>query len=199
MLNSAKAHTLLFSGTQISTPLAERTPRQYIDLQCSLTCVCRSPSLPPPSIQTTTCLPATMQVSRAGCGPPHAPTRRPKRQEGSARHHARTHTGDCMTRDGDDLRTRFPEVTIRTTRGGTVRAPQPTGSTRLLTRRNRDHPPPGSGASRHQLSPAPGERLQLVSPSSTEHHRRHLDSPRSTEHHPRARGTGASKPTPTRP
>ena len=33
-----------------------------------------------------------------------------------------------------------------------------------------EQPPPGSGASRRQLSPAPWERLQLASPRSTEHH-----------------------------
>ena len=48
-----------------------------------------------------------------------------------------------------------------------------------------EQPPPGSGASGRQLSPAPGKRLKLASPRSTEHHHRHLDSPCSTEHHHR--------------
>ena len=50
MLNSAKAHTLLFSGTQISTPLAERTPRQY--RPSALLNVCLSFPLPPAALHT---------------------------------------------------------------------------------------------------------------------------------------------------
>ena len=34
-------------------------------------------------LTTTTCLPATMQVTRAGCGPPHAPARRPRDKKGT--------------------------------------------------------------------------------------------------------------------
>ena len=49
-----------------------------------------------------------------------------------------------------------------------------------------DQPPPDSGASRRQLSPAPGERHQLPPPRSTGHHRRHLGSSRSTERHPQS-------------
>ena len=59
-----------------------------------------------------------------------------------------------------------------------------------------DQPPPDSGASRRQLSPAPGKRHQLPPSRSTGHHRRHLGSPRSTERHPRAPGTGAPMPPP---
>ena len=57
-----------------------------------------------------------------------------------------------------------------------------------------DQPPPDSGASRRQLSPAPGERHKLASPRSTERHRRYLGSSRSTERHsqsPQDQGTHA--------
>ena len=58
-----------------------------------------------------------------------------------------------------------------------------------------DQPPPDSGASRRQLSPAPGESHQTPPPRSTGHHRRHLGSPRPAECHPqssRDRGAHAS-------
>ena len=99
------------------------------------------PFLPPPSLQTATCLPATMHVTRAGCGLPHAPTRRPRRQERNARYHAANHARDPATRDGEDLRTRAPETTPRTTQGGTARANQttPTGSTHRFARRKRNN------------------------------------------------------------
>ena len=55
-----------------------------------------------------------------------------------------------------------------------------------------DQPPPDSGASRRQLSPAPGERHQLPPPRATGHNRRHLGSPRSTERQPQSsRNRGA--------
>eukprot|EP00904_Undaria_pinnatifida_P010736 jgi/Undpi1/6793/HiC_scaffold_21.g09269.m1 len=49
-----------------------------------------------------------------------------------------------------------------------------------------DQPPPDSGASRRQLSPALGERNQLPPTRSTGNHRRHLGSPCSTERHPQS-------------
>ena len=56
----------------------------------------------------------------------------------------------------------------------------------VLAENKTDQPPPDSGASRRQLSPAPGERYQLPPPRSTGHHRRHLGSPRSTERRPQS-------------
>ena len=56
----------------------------------------------------------------------------------------------------------------------------------LRAEKKTDQPPPDSGASRRQLSPAPAERHQLPPPRSTGHHRRHLGSPRSTERHPQS-------------
>ena len=47
-----------------------------------------------------------------------------------------------------------------------------------------DQPPPNSGASRRQLSSAPGTHHQRPPPRSTGHHRRHLSSPRLKESHP---------------
>ena len=57
-----------------------------------------------------------------------------------------------------------------------------------------DQPPPESGASRRQLSPAPGKRHQLASPRPTGHHRRHLGSTRSTECHPQSYLPGLGRP-----
>ena len=47
-----------------------------------------------------------------------------------------------------------------------------------------DQPLPDSGASRRQLSSAPGESQQLPPPRSTGHYRRPLGSPRSAQRHP---------------
>ena len=59
-----------------------------------------------------------------------------------------------------------------------------------------DESPPDSGASRRQLSPAPGERHQLPPRRSTGHHRRHQGSPRSTERHPQCSRNRGVHPAP---
>ena len=140
-----------------------------------------------------------MQVTRAGCGPPHAPTRRPKRQEGNALDHSQTHARDPATRDGEDLRTRAPATTPRTPQGGAARAHQPTGSTRQLARRkwNGLHHALGRlGASSHQprgsaFSWPPRARHSTNTTSWT------LCARQGTTL--RVPGTGTLMPRPTRP
>ena len=97
-----------------------------------------SPFTPPPVLRTTmTCLPATMQATWTGCGPPRAPTRRLTTQEANARYHARSHARDPATRDEESLRTRGPTTKARTGCGRTTQAHYPTGSTRWFARRRR--------------------------------------------------------------
>ena len=83
----------------------------------------------------------------------------------------------------------------RDRRRSTIPPPGPTNQgvdSPVRAEKKTEQPLPDSGASRRQLSPAPGERHQLPPPRPTGHHHRHLSSPRSTERHPqssRDRGT----------
>ena len=70
---------------------------------------------------------------------------------------------------------------MRTERGVTARTH---GVDWPVRKEEAEKTPPSSGASRHQLLPAPGECHELACLPSTENHHRHLGSPRATKRHP---------------
>ena len=105
------------------------TPPQTIDLRRSFTRRPRSPlpSRPPPPLPAL-CLPVTMRATRPDCGPPRAPSMRPREKEGNARGPA------C--RDGEHNVTRTSTTTATPARAS-PKAHRPTSSSRRSTRRRR--------------------------------------------------------------
>ena len=88
------------------------------------------PSRPRPPLPAP-CLPVTIRATRADCGPPRAPCRRPREKEGNAQSPA--------NRDGEDNATRTLTTTVTRTRAN-PKAHRPTASTRRSTRRRREKP-----------------------------------------------------------
>ena len=87
--------------------------------------------VPSPSPRQAPCLPVTVRATRADCGPPRAPSRRPREKEGNARGPA--------NRDGEDNVTRTSTTTATLSRV-TPKAHRPAGSTGRSTRRRRKNP-----------------------------------------------------------
>ena len=106
-------------------------------------------------------------------------------------------TGRARSRSRDSRRGESPEAGSgdETEDGPPYHHPDPRTQrvdSPVRTENKTDQPPPGSGASRRRLSPAPGKRHQLSPPLSTGHHRRHPGSPGSAERHPQgSRDLGA--------
>ena len=100
-------------------------------------------------------------------------------------------TGRARSRSRDSRRGGAPEVCSgdETENGTPYFHPDPPTKrvdSAVRAKEKMDQPPPDSGASRRQPSPAPGERHQLPPPRSTGHHRRNVRSPRSTERYPQS-------------
>ena len=122
-----------------------------------------------------------MRATRADCGPPRAPSRRPSEKDGNVRGPA--------NRDGEDatrtLKTRVTPTRVNNTGTPTDRLDSPVDEAEKLLL--------GAETSRRQISPASREHHQL----SSEHHRRHLTSPRSTERLPQSYGEQRSHAGPS--
>ena len=113
-----------------------------------------------------------MGATRAGCGPPRDPSRRPREKDGNAQGPA--------NRDGENAPKTLTTIVTPTRVNNTTHRPitpdSPVDEAEKLL--------PGAETSRLQISPASREHLQL----SSEHHRRHVTSPRSTERLPQSYG-----------
>ena len=90
------------------------------------------PPLPPlrPPLSAL-CLPVTMRATRADCGTPRAPSRRPREKEGNTR--------GLASRGGEGNVTRTSTTTATPPRAN-PKEHRPTGSTRRSTRRRRKKP-----------------------------------------------------------
>ena len=131
-----------------------------------------------------------MQATRAGCDPPRAPTRRPKRKQGN--------TQDPLTRDGEDHRTRTPVTTVTPTRATTPKAHRPTGSTRRSTKREENNVPQARELLRAS-SPQPRENAPSRPPHTRHSTTATIWGPRARQSTtPRAPWIGTPMPTPTR-
>ena len=164
--------------------LTARTPQQHICLHSFFTrrshpaTFLHTPFFRcPPYRQQATCLPVRTRVNRV------------KLRYSTCPNLDAHETGRARSRSRDSRRGEPPEAgsSDETEDGAPYLHPDPPTKridSPVRAEKKTDQPPPDSGASRRQLSPAPGERHRLPPPPrSTGHHRRHLGSPRSTERH----------------
>ena len=202
MLKGAEAHTLLFSGTQISTPIEVRTPRQYIDLLRSFTRLSRPPptSLPPAALPTDSKMSTSDDAGYSGRL--RSSTRANQEVQETGRERSRSRP-DSRSASRDSRRGGPPdEGSGDDTKDNTRGHRQSTPTDRVdspVRKEEAEQPPPGSETSRRQLSPARGStsswppRAQQSTTAATWT----LRARQSTN--PRASGTGAPMPSPTWP
>ena len=185
ILGGVETHILLLAGTQILSLLAAGTQQQYICLYSFFTrrshpaIFLRTPSCRSPLYRkrATTCLPLSKRATRG-------------RLKSSTRLTLDAHeTGRARSRPRHSFWGEPPEAGSgdKTGDGGPYHHPDPPTKRvdpPVQAEKKTDQPPPDSGASRRQLSPALGERHQLPPPRCTGHHRHHLDPPLSTERQP---------------
>ena len=182
MLDGVQAHILVFAGTQILPLFAAGTPQQYICLHRSFSRRSRPPPFPtpPPPAALRTDNNVSTSEEAGYLGRLRSSTR-PKlddRETGRARSRSRD------LRMGEPPEGRSGGEPENGPSGHHPGSPTKRINSPVRAAEKANQPPPGSGRSRRQFSPAPREPHQLASPRSTEDHRRHIGYPRLTERHP---------------